>query len=110
VGIDIVEIARVERLARRSRRFLSRVFTKEEVRYCAGKRRKWQHFAVRFAAKEAIWKALGSPGLALKSISIRSARDGRPEVLLDGKLARGVQVSLSHCERYAAAAALASKP
>ncbi len=106
LGIDIVEIKRVARLARRNARFLSRVFSPEEIRYCRDKKKKWQHFAVRFAAKEAVWKALGRPGLDLKDISIRRAVSGRPSILLEGRPAPYIQISLTHTESYAAAVAL----
>jgi len=106
LGIDIVEIRRIARLAKLNTRFLNRVFSKEEIAYCSGKKGKWQHFAVRFAAKEAVWKALGSSGLALRDISIRRDRLGRPHVVLRGRLAPRVHVSLTHSEEYAAAVAL----
>jgi len=106
LGIDIVEIGRVSRLAKNSKRFLDRVFSKEEIRYCRDKKKKWQHFAVRFAAKEAIWKAVGQAGLNLKDISIRRGPSGRPSVILEGRAAPFIQVSLTHTERYAAAVAV----
>jgi len=104
LGLDIVEIGRVARLGR-DRRFIERVFSPEEIRYCDGKKKKWQHYAVRFAAKEAVWKAIGRAGVALKDISIARGPSGRPAVRIRGKSAPGVQVSLTHCEHYAAAAA-----
>ncbi|MBI4425730.1 MAG: holo-ACP synthase [Elusimicrobia bacterium] len=106
IGLDIVEIGRIRAVARRSPRFLARVFSPEEIRYCQGKRRAWQHFAVRFAAKEAVWKALGDGRLALRDISVSRDPDGRPGVLLKGKPARGIQLSLTHSDHYAAAVAL----
>jgi len=106
LGLDIVEIARVRALARRQPRFLSRVFSAEEIRYCRSKKRQWQHFAVRFAAKEAVWKALGRDDIGLVDISVASDGRGKPGVLIKGKPARGVTLSLSHSERYAVAVAL----
>ncbi|MBI5243175.1 MAG: holo-ACP synthase [Elusimicrobia bacterium] len=105
IGLDIVEIERIARLGR-SRRFIERVFSREEIRYCDGKRLRWQHYAARFAAKEAVWKALGRRGLALKDISIARAPSGRPAVRINGRAAADVQVSLTHCGLYAAAAAV----
>lgn len=93
------------RLAK-DKRFLARVFTPEEIRYCEARARKWQHYAVRFAAKEAVWKALGRSGISLRSISVRNSADGRPGVLLRGRPEPALELSLSHCERYAAAVAL----
>ena len=103
LGLDIVEIKRIARLAQRNKRFLSRVFSPAEIRYCRDKKKKWQHFAVRFAAKEAVWKALGRPGLNLKDISIKRAVSGRPSVLLGGRAAPYIQVSLTHTETTAVA-------
>lgn len=109
VGLDIVEISRVRALARRNPRFLKRVFTDEEIAYCSGKKLKWQHFAVRFAAKEAVWKAIGRGAVALKDISVRRDASGKPSVLLKGKPLKGFSLSLTHSAEYAAAVALRSK-
>ncbi|MBI3547939.1 MAG: holo-ACP synthase [Elusimicrobia bacterium] len=106
IGLDIVEIDRVAKLAKRNPRFLTRVFSTQEIAYCRTKKKLWQHFAARFAAKEAVWKALGSEGVALKDISVSRGRDGRPGVLLRGKPARDIHLSLSHSEKYALAVAL----
>lgn len=108
VGLDIVEISRIEKLARRNSRFLSRIFTPDEVRYCMDKKLRWQHFAARFAAKEAVWKALGHGAVALKDISVSRTSAGRPGVLLKGRPAPHIQLSLSHCDHYAMAVALCS--
>src|SRR5277367_6127476 len=94
LGLDIVEIGRIEKLARRNARFLPRVFTEQEIRYCRSKKNRWQHFAARFAAKEAVWKALGQDGVALKDISVRRDPSGKPGVLLRGRAARFIQLSL----------------
>ena len=106
LGLDIVEIARVRALARRQPKFLARVFSAEEIAYCEGKKRQWQHFAVRFAAKEAVWKALGRDDVVLRDISVTSDRRGKPGVLVKGRRQPGIKLSLSHSERYAAAVAL----
>ena len=107
LGLDIVEIARVEAVGRRNPAFLRRVFSPEEIRYCSGKKNQWQHFAVRFAAKEAVWKALGEAGVALNDISVRRDSSGRPGVLLRGRPAPHIRLSLSHSEQFAAAVAMA---
>ena len=106
LGLDIVEIRRIERLARRNPRFLRRIFTEQEVRYCQTKKNRWQHFAARFAAKEAVWKALGQEGVPLTDISVRRDLDGRPEVLLRGRLAKNIRLSISHSDQYAVAVAI----
>lgn len=106
LGADIVEIDRIKALARRQPRFLTRVFSREEIAYCRGKKRQWQHFAVRFAAKEAVWKALGQSGLALQDITVSRGPDGRPGVLLRGRGTSRVKITLSHSDRYAMAVAV----
>lgn len=106
VGCDIVEISRVRALARRNKRFLTRVFSDGEIAYCRAKKDPWRHFAVRFAAKEAVWKALDREGLALKDISVDRTERGKPHVLLGGKKAAHIKLSLSHGDDYAMAVAL----
>ncbi|HOW26962.1 MAG TPA: holo-ACP synthase [Elusimicrobiota bacterium] len=119
VGIDIVEVERIARLVRNTR-FLTRIFSKREISYCSKKRNSAQHFAVRFAAKEAVYKALdgqwspkrGETALAHKNISIRNTPTGRPEVELGGSLRRfekEVTISLSHTSQTAVAVAFFQK-
>ena len=109
IGLDIVEIDRVRRLAQKTPRFLTRVFTKAEIAYCKAKKLPWQHFAVRFAAKEAVWKALGSKGLGLRDISVARGSDGKPGVLLKGRPKPGILLSLSHGDKHALAVALRTR-
>ncbi|MGI9861880.1 holo-ACP synthase [Moorella naiadis] len=115
-GIDIVEIERLEGAIDRHPRFLSRVFTPAERAYCLARRRPGASLAARFAAKEAVMKALGF-GLGCCSwqdIEIRREPGGRPQVILHGRarqLAReqgagAITISLSHCHAYATAVAL----
>jgi holo-[acyl-carrier protein] synthase len=106
VGVDIVEIERIRKLAKKTPRFLMRVFTRQEIAYCRGKKKQWQHFAVRFAAKEAVWKAVGRDGLNLKDISVSRDKRGKPGVLIKGKPAKRLALSLSHGESYALAVAV----
>ncbi len=108
LGLDIVEVSRIKTVARRTPLFLSRVFAPEEIRYCRAKKKPWPHFAARFAAKEAVWKALGHGGVALKDIRVERDVLGRPYVLVQGRVRRDLELSLTHTERYAAAVALAS--
>jgi holo-[acyl-carrier protein] synthase len=110
VGIDIIEIARIEKaVARRGEGFLHRVYTAPELRLY---RKKLPSLAVRFAAKEAVIKALGKPtSISLKEIEILSDPSGKPVVNLYGKTqnqARGLgldrfAISLSHSREYAVA-------
>jgi holo-[acyl-carrier protein] synthase len=108
VGIDIVEINRISKQVHNPR-FLERVFTPREVKYCRTKKNAAQHFAVRFAAKEAVWKAVGQKMLLHRDIQIRNLSNGKPEVTFPKKfsrLARRVSISLSHGRDYAVAMAI----
>lgn len=110
LGVDLIEIARVRALARRNPRFLRRVFSAREIAYCRAKKNPWPHFAVRFAAKEAVYKALGHGGVALTAISVIRGADGRPAVALRGRPARGWKLSLSHGREHAVAVAVRVAP
>lgn len=108
IGVDIVEIDRIAK-STRNERFLQRVFTPQEVAYCKAHAHSAQHFAVRFAAKEAVWKAIGNPKLSHRDIQVRNRANGKPEIHFPPKfksLARRVSVSLSHGRDYAVAMAI----
>src|SRR5262245_17593532 len=116
IGIDLEEIARVQRVFS-SPRALTRVFTAHEIAYCQPKRHCFQHLAVRFAAKEAVFKALGtglSGGLHWTDAEVRNEPSGKPYLLLSGPAraladSLGVQsilVSLSHTRQHAIAQVL----
>ena len=111
IGIDIVEIARLDKaIARWGEGFLRRVYTDSELRLY---RNKLSSLAARFAAKEAVIKALGKPttGASLKEIEILSDPSGKPVVNLHGKAQSQAQglglnklaISLSHSKEYAIA-------
>ncbi len=89
VGIDMVEISRIDKALKRwGHRFLKRVFTRSEIEYCQDKTRSASRFAVRFAAKEAFSKALGSGfsrGVGFQQIEVIRASNGRPGLSLHGK-------------------------
>ena len=105
IGIDIVEVSRIAKLIK-NKAFLKRVFTDQEILYCAAKKNMAQHFAVRFAAKEAVYKALGQAGLALTDIGVKNLPSGKPEVCISGKRRAAIAISLTHTDSYAAAVAL----
>ena len=106
LGVDIVEISRVRDLARRNPRFLKRVFSADEIAYCRAKKNPWPHFAVRFAAKEAVYKTLGKADIPLTAISVSRDADGRPTVTISGKPAKKLRLSLSHGRDHAVAFAV----
>ena len=118
-GTDIVSVARVDNLiAHHGPRFIERWFTPAEIEYCELKARPGQHFAARLAAKEAVVKALRSPWqgpLPWRRIEILHDECGAPVARLSGAVAEeanrlgigAVQISLSHCEEYATAVAVA---
>ncbi|HMU97059.1 MAG TPA: holo-ACP synthase [Elusimicrobiota bacterium] len=112
LGVDIVEVKRIARLIREPR-FLARVFSDREVAYCRAKKNAAQHFAVRFAAKEAVYKALGRAGVAHKDISVKNEPSGKPGVELAPRL-RSLEsrltLTLSHTAEHAVAVALFSPP
>jgi len=108
-GIDIVEIKRIKKLMERNTHFRDRVFTEREIAYCEGKRKKYQHYAVRFAAKESVWKALGGTGIGLKAIEVVNTGRGKPRVYLkERRLSRNrkIIISLTHTDSYAVAQAI----
>ena len=116
LGVDIIEIPRIERaLSRWGERFLRHLYTPTEVQLCHGKA---QAFAVRFAAKEAVMKALGTGarGVGWREIEILADKLGKPTVRLHGRAeARArelgitaIAASLSHAREYAVAFVVAT--
>jgi holo-[acyl-carrier protein] synthase len=110
VGIDLLEIDRLERALERHPRLAERVFTDAERDYAAVRARPARHLAARFAAKEAVVKALGlSGGFGLREIEIVAGEP--PTVRLSGRAAAAaagerVDVSLTHSREFAAAVAI----
>ena len=117
IGVDMLEIARMERAIKRRPSFLKRVFTDEERAYCDSCARPAEHYAARFAAREAVLKALGtgfSEGIGFKDVSVTNDEWGKPIAVLSGRAAavaakRGMQevaLSLSHTRDVAVANAV----
>jgi holo-[acyl-carrier protein] synthase len=120
VGIDLVHVSRIERLLADHAGALEEVFTPAEIAYCDAKRRRFEHLAGRFAAKEAVLKALGrglGASMRWTEVEIVSSATGRPRVKLSGAVATAarrlgvleVDVSLSHSEGLAIASAVAMR-
>jgi holo-[acyl-carrier protein] synthase len=90
-GIDIVDISRFERFVRENNEPLfNRLFTPQEIAYCVARKRSAQHYALRFAAKEAFLKALGTglrDGLAWRDMEVVNDQYGKPELILSGRAA-----------------------
>jgi holo-[acyl-carrier protein] synthase len=119
IGTDIVECLRIGRMIEQhGELFLSRVYTEREVRYCQARKRAVEHFAGRWAAKEAILKCLGTGwrrGLCWTDMEVRNGPNGEPQVLLCGAckdVAQALRISdillsISHCRAYATAYAIA---
>ena len=117
IGIDIVEIKRLEKTSRRwGQSFLDKVYTKRELDYSRSKKYPYQHLAARFAAKEAIFKALGEVEknfVGWKNIEILNDATGMPYVVWheDAERSRKKRkikkalISLTHTDNYAAAVA-----
>ena len=119
IGTDITECLRIARMIERhGEQFIDRVYTAEEVRYCQGRPQSTQHFAARWAAKEAILKAVGirsRRGTSWADIEIRKEPDGRPVVAVRGAIKDAIEqlgvaevlVTFSHCRTHATAYAIA---
>lgn len=87
IGTDIVDVSRVERLIHKSPAFIEKVFCPAEIEYCQSRANTAESFAARFAAKEAVMKALGTgwaEKIAFKEICVISDERGKPELILLG--------------------------
>lgn len=112
IGIDLLEIDRLERALERRPRLAERLFTEREREYAAGKARPGQHLAARFCAKEAVAKALGLEAWAFRDVEVVST-DAAPQARLTGaaaaraeQLGKDVAISLTHTGTAAAATAI----
>ena len=108
IGVDHIEISRIKKtILRQKEKFLNKVFTEEEIEYCESRKNKYQHYAARFAAKEAVYKALnqtGTEGIGWKDIEVVNKTSGKPEIFLHNKTLRlskklkvsKIDLSISH--------------
>lgn len=111
-GTDIIEIKRIkDDIEKLGEKFLNRIYTKKEIEYCESKKsQKYQSYAVRFAAKEAIYKAISSQlenkhSIEWKNMEILNDNNGRPVIQIHNSNLKidTIDVSLSHCKEYAIA-------
>src|SRR5882724_3325488 len=120
IGIDMIEVDRVATKIGRESGFRELVFSKKEIEYCEMKAKKFEHYAARFAAKEAFLKALGTGwknGTAFNEIEITGDDLGKPELVLLGETAKFVaemgaikiSVSLSHLKNIASVVVVIEK-
>jgi holo-[acyl-carrier protein] synthase len=119
IGIDVVEVARIaSAIERHGEPFLARLFTADERAYCQARKIPAPHYAARFAAKEAVVKALGTgigEHAAWTDLQIVNDSVGAPKLVLSGAAAifarvhgiSEIQISLTHARDYAAANAVA---
>ncbi len=118
IGIDIVEVERIRRMSEDSNEaFLLRCFTENEIKYCINKADKYQRFAGKLAAKEAVYKAMNmvwEAPLPWKEIGINHSDISEPIVHCTGQVQKhkellqiqSIKISISHCEHYAVAIAI----
>jgi len=119
IGTDIIEVARIgEMIEKHDEIFLRRVYTPTEIEYCGGRKAAMQHYAGRWAAKEAGLKALGTgwaKGIQWTDLEVINLMGGKPELKIHGAAAtlademgiREMQVSISHCRSFAVAYVIA---
>jgi holo-[acyl-carrier protein] synthase len=122
LGTDIVECVRIRKMIEdHGELFLQRVYTDKEIRYCQSRRQAAEHFAGRWAAKEAVLKALGTGwrrGISWRDVEIRNDPSGQPKVAVRGEakeIARRMRlqdilITISHCRQFATAYAVAVRP
>ena len=122
IGTDIVETLRIaQMIERHGELFLNRVYTEHEIGYCSARKAATQHYAGRWAAKEAVLKALGTGwarGIRWRDIEVRNEVGGKPHIALEGGALDVSQrlgidemlISISHCRSHATAYALAVGP
>ncbi|MBN2831401.1 MAG: holo-ACP synthase [Candidatus Omnitrophica bacterium] len=111
-GVDITEVSRLKKAIEKwGDSFLNRVFTDEELKNAKTRGSLYQHLAGRFAAKEAVFKALGDANLSWKDVQILNDKEGKPSCKILNSRGKGadVVVSISHVKNYAVANAIITK-
>ncbi|MDP4281781.1 MAG: holo-ACP synthase [Bacteroidota bacterium] len=120
LGIDIIEVDRIQRVMEKDIGFRDKIFTPGEIAYCESKKNKYQHYAARFSAKEAVMKAIGTGwrfGIRFADIEVYHDEYGKPLIRLEGKAKEladseeftKITVSLSHIKEIATAVVVIEK-
>jgi holo-[acyl-carrier protein] synthase len=119
IGIDIIEISRIKKsIEKYGAHFLDKIFTPREIEYCESKASKYQHYAARFSAKEAVAKAMSTgfnSEFTWQNIEVFNAPTGMPYVKLTGKLetfladGKELKISMSHSQDYTTCVAIIYK-
>ncbi len=119
IGTDIIECARIAKMIEKhGELFLTRVYTQQEIAYCSSRKAANQHYAGRWAAKEAVFKAIGTGwarGVQWKDVEVINEIGGKPSIVLVGHAKSHcrqngideIMISISHCRNYAVAFATA---
>jgi len=122
IGTDIVECLRIAQMVERhGELFVGRVYTAQEIDYCSSRKAATQHYAGRWAAKEAVLKALGTGwvrGITWRDVEVRNHSSGKPTIALGGGAREvcerlgiaEILISISHCRSHATATAIAVGP
>lgn len=120
IGTDLIRVDRMKKLVARGKSYLEGIFTENEINYCESKTRKAEHYAARYAGKEALMKALGCgwrDGIAFSEIEISNDEQGKPKLSLQGKAEsvfrelhiKQASISLSHIDEIAIAIVILEK-
>ncbi|GAB3932503.1 holo-ACP synthase [Mucilaginibacter myungsuensis] len=120
VGIDMIEVPRLKESMKKESGFRELVFSQSEIAYCQPKTNRFEHYAARYAAKEAFFKAIGTgwlDGTAFNEVQILNAPNGKPEISFIGLTAetikklklKNIQVSLTHLKELASAVVVIEK-
>ena len=115
-GVDIIEISRVQKsIDNLGVSFLNKIFTEKEIEYCEKKgKSRYEHYAARFAVKEAVFKAISKIledkySISWKDIETTNDEQGRPRVEIsniNNNIIEDIDISISHCKEYAIANAV----
>ena len=116
-GTDIIEIERIKKVINSlENTFINKIYTENEIKYCEGKNNaKYQHYAARFAAKEAVFKAVSQIldtkySITWKNVEVINDENGKPKINFIGskiEKLKNIDISISHCRDYAIAFVIA---